>query len=324
MQARTRDSHGRARYAGIFGGRSAAWVTLAMALLLFGGQATAQTWLPEKGTWTASLLFADVLNREHWTTQGDRVDVGHTRSQSYGLIATYSPTDRLMFSAGIPYVRTRYWGPPSHGGDPHVEDDDGHWHDDFTDWRFSAHYTLLEDPFVLTPLVAVVLPSNDYTTLGHASHGRQLNEYWLGFGIGKNLSEWLPRTFIQARYTYAIVEHVQHVSHDRVNLNLEIGTFLTRRLSVSAYGSWQDTLGGIDLPVPPSSPYFLNHDRIGNDDFFNAGVGAGFAITPDLNLYVNYMQGVSGRNGHVLNQGTTIGLSYGFNPRLASGAAHDF
>jgi hypothetical protein len=294
------------------------WVAL---LALVAGPGHAQTWLPEKGTLTTSLLFNDVLNREHWTTDGDRVDVGHTRSQSFGLVATYSPTDRLMFTAGIPYVRTRYWGPPSHGGDPNVVDDDGEWHDDFTDWRLSAHYNLLQDPVVLTPLVAVVFPSGDYETLGHASHGRQLNEYWLGFGIGKNLSEWIPRTFVQARYTYAIVEHVDHIAHDRSNLNVEIGTFFTRRWSVSAFGSWQETHGGIDLPVPRTSPYFLDHDRIGNDDYFNAGLGSGFSITADLTVFVTYLTAVSGRNGHVMNQGTTMGISYGFNPRRASGAA---
>jgi hypothetical protein len=283
----------------------------------------AQTWLPQEGTWTTSILFNDVLNREHWTTDGERVDVGHTRSQSYGLVATYSPTDRLMLSAGIPYVRTRYWGPPSHGG-ADIENDDGHWHDDFTDWRLAAHYNVLQDPVVLTPLVALVIPSGDYETLGHAAHGRQLNEYWLGFGIGKNLDEWIPRTFVQARYTYAFVEKVQDVSHDRSNLNLEIGTFVTRRWSVSAFGSWQETHGGIDLPVPRTNPYFANHDRIGDDDYFNAGVGTGFSFTPDLTFFVTYLTAVSGSNGHVMNQGTTIGLNYGFNPRRASGAADDF
>ena len=292
-------------------------------LVCVASHVQAQTWLPQEGTWTTSVLFNDVLNREHWTTDGERVDVGHTRSQSYGLVTTYSPTDRLMLSAGIPYVRTRYWGPPSHGG-AEIENDDGQWHDDFTDWRLSAHYNLLEDPVVLTPLVALVIPSGDYETLGHAAHGRQLNEYWLGFGIGKNLDGWLPRTFIQARYTYAFVEKVQDVSHDRSNLNLEMGTFVTRRWSLSAFGSWQETHGGIDLPVPRTNPYFANHDRIGDDDYFNAGVGIGFSITPDLTFFATYLTAVSGSNGHVMNQGTTIGLSYGFNPRQASGAANDF
>jgi hypothetical protein len=35
------------------------------------------------------------------------------------------------------------------------------------------------------------------------------------------------------------------------------------------------------------------------------------------------MQGVSGRNGHKLNQGLTIGVAYGYRPRLESGAADE-
>ena len=34
------------------------------------------------------------------------------------------------------------------------------------------------------------------------------------------------------------------------------------------------------MPVPPSSPHFLNHYETGEDEFFNAGFGTGFALTP--------------------------------------------
>lgn len=298
-----------------------AW--LGVTLLLAGPvPAVAQTWLPEKGTVTTSVVFNDQWVRDHWQSDGSRADVGHIRSQSWGFLATYSPTDRLMLTAGIPYVRTEFHGPlPSHGGNPHATEDDSAWHSDFTDFRVSAHYALLRDPLVLTPLVAYSVPSNDYHTFGHAAHGNHLKEFWLGTGIGMNLSPWIPRTFVQARYTYAFVEHLQHVNHDRVNLNLELGTFFTRNWNVSAYGSWQDTRGGIELPIPPSNRYYLNHDRLGNTDFFNAGLGTTYSLTSDWTLYAIYMQGISGRNGHALAQGSTIGLSYGFNPRRASGAA---
>lgn len=298
------------------------WAQISILLLLVGpGSVVAQTWLPEKGTATTSVVFNDVWVREHWQSDGSRFDAGHTRAQSWGLLATYSLTDRLMLSAGVPYVRTEYHGLPSHGGDPHADEDDSKWHSDFTDFRIGVHYTLLRHPFVLTPLIAYSVPTHDYHTFGHAAHGNHVKEFWLGSGIGMNLSPWIPRTFVQARYTYAFLEHVQHVNHDRVNLNLELGTFFTRNWNVSAYGSWQDTRGGISLPIPRSNRYYLNHDRIGNNDFFNAGLGTTYSITSDWTLFATYMHGMSGRNGHVLAQGTTIGLSFGFNPRRASGAA---
>jgi hypothetical protein len=69
------------------------------------------------------------------------------------------------------------------------------------------------------------------------------------------------------------------------------------------------------VPVPPSSPYFLNHDSLAEDEFINAGLGTGFALTPELTAFAIYMEGLEGRNGHKMNQGLTIGFSYGFRPR---------
>jgi hypothetical protein len=295
---------------------------LALAAMALQPSATlAQAWLPDAGTISFSLVYNDVLNREHYVANGDEVDVGHTRSDSYGFLASYSPTDRLMFVAGIPYVRTRYWGPPSHGGSPLAEDDDGEWHGAFTDFRFSAHYQLMEYPVALTPLVALVIPSHDYGTFGHAAHGRNLNELWLGFQVGKNLDPWIPRTYTQLRYTYAFVEEVAGIHHDRSNVNLELGFFLTQNWNVSAFGAWQQTHGGIDLPIPPSNPLFPHHDLIGDDEYFNVGIGMGYSLTEKWSGFVTYMQGESGRNGHKLNQGVTVGFAYGYRPRFESGAA---
>lgn len=294
---------------------------LLLPAAILPGAALAQAWLPDQGTFSYSVVFSDVLNREHYLPHGNELDVGHTRSQSYGFLFTYSPTDRLMLTAGIPYVRTRYWGPPSHGGAPEAVDDDGEWHADFTDFRISAHYQLMEQPFAFTPLIAVVVPSHDYGTFGHAAHGRNLNELWLGAQIGKNLSEWIPRTYAQARYTYAFVQEVADVKHDRSNLNLELGGFITPNWNLSLFGAWQVTHGGIDVPIPRSNPLYEYHDVLAADEYFNLGLGTGFSITQQWSAFATYMQSMHGRNGHKLNQGLTVGLAWGYRPREESGAA---
>ncbi len=281
----------------------------------------AQAWLPEAKTFGAAVVFDDSFVRDHYLPDGSTVDVGHTRTQTYGFAVSYSPTDRLMLTAGIPLVSTRFTGPPSHGGDPHAVDDDGDKHTTFTDFRFGAHYQLLEEPVALAPLVAIVIPSHDYGTFGHAAHGRGLNEYWIGFAIGKNLSEWIPGTYTQLRYTYAFVEQVQNVGHNRSNYYYELGKFFTPRFNVSAFASWQQTHGGIDAPTPRSSPYYLNHDKIEDEEFVNLGLGGGYSLTPELTTFATYMTSVDGQNTHKLSQGVTVGLSYGFRPRAASGAA---
>jgi hypothetical protein len=277
---------------------------------------SAQAWLPEKGAFNVSFVFNDVLNLEHWLPTGEVIDVGHTRSQTYAALANYGVTDKLMVSATLPYIVTEYMGPrPSHGGQPGFDVDDGEEHGSFTDLRVGVHYQLLEKPFALAPFAAYVVPVTDYYVRGHAAQGRGVEEFILGLAAGKSLDPWLRRTYAQARFSYAWVEKLQDLKHDRSNLNLELGTFVTSRWNVSLYGSWQWAHGGIDVPVPPSNPYFKNHDALAADEFFNAGVGTGFAITPELTAYAVYMHGFSGENGHRMNQGVTIGFAYGYRPR---------
>ena len=291
---------------------------LVLVVALVPAAASAQAWLPDEGSFNTSFLFNDVLNKEHWLPNGDTVDVGHTRSQTYALLASYGVTDKVMVSASLPYIVTRFWdkqGRPSHGGQPGFGVDDGDEHGSFTDLRVGVHYQLLEQPFALAPFVAYVTPVADYYTRGHAAQGRGLDELIVGFGAGKSLDPWLPRTYAQLRYSYGFVEQLQDLAHDRENINLEIGTFITARWSVSLYGAFQWTHGGVDVPTPVSSPYFLNHDALAEDEFINAGVGTGFALTPSLTAFAVYMHGLEGRNGHKMEHGLTIGFSYGYRPR---------
>jgi hypothetical protein len=280
--------------------------------------ASAQAWLPDKGTFNSTLIFNDVLNKEHWTSSGGTIDVGHTRSQTYAFLANYGVTDEVTVSASLPYIITKYWGPPSHGGAPGFDVDDGDEHGSFTDLRVGVHYQALVRPFALAPFVAYVTPVSDYYYRGHAAQGRNVEELLVGFSAGKSLDPWLRRTYVQMRYSYGFVEKVLGIAHDRENLNLEFGTFINPRWNVSAYGALQWTHGGIDVPVPPSSPYFLTHDSLAEDEFINAGIGTGFALTPQLTAFAIYMEGLEGRNGHKMNQGLTLGFSYGYRPRASA------
>jgi hypothetical protein len=298
--------------------RHASYRALLVLAWLVPAAASAQAWLPDKGVFNSTFLFNDVLNKEHWTANGDTVDVGHTRSQTYALLANYGLTDRVMLSGSLPFVNTKYWGPPSHGGLPGHDVDDGDEHGALTDLRLGVHYQLMEQPFALAPYVAYVIPVSSYYTRGHAAQGRDLEELLVGFSAGKSLDRWLPRTYAQLRYTYGFVEQVMDVAHDRDNLNVEIGTFISARWNVSLYGAWQWAHGGINPPIPPSSPYFPVHDKVLADEFFNAGVGTGFALTPQLTTFAMYMHGFEGKSGHKMNHGFTLGFSYGYRPRASA------
>jgi hypothetical protein len=279
-------------------------------LLLAPAIASAQAWLPQKGSLALSLTYNDVFNQYHYLPNGDEFDAGHTRSDTYGLGAAYSPTDRLMFAAALPYVRTRYWGERPHP----TEIDNGHEHGAWTDLRVSMHYQLLREPFALAPYVAFVTPVTNYETLGHAAPGRGLDETWVGFGAGKSLNDWLPRTYVQGRLNYAFVERVAHVKHDRTNLDLELGYFITPQWSVRGLAFWQFAHGGVDVPMPPTDPLYPYHDQLAADEHTNLGLGVSYAASRNLSMYVMYQESIAGRNGHKVDQGLTLGMSFGFAP----------
>jgi hypothetical protein len=292
---------------------------LFIGLLASPTPAEAQAWLPSQGETTFSFIVNDVLNKKHYGAKvDDAIDVGHTRSTTYALYASYGLTDRVMISGSLPYVETEYLtlSKPSHGGAPGLRADDGEVHGSLTDLRVGLHYQLLEQPFALAPFAAYVVPvRDDYYVQGHAAQGRGLEELILGFDLGKSLDPWIPRTYVQGRYSYGFVEKVADIAHDRENINLEIGAFVTPRWSLSVYGQWQWTHGGIDVPVAQADPLFPYHDRLAEDEFFNLGFGTSWSFTPSITGFAIYTEGQTGRNAHKIAQGVTVGVSYGFRPR---------
>ena len=276
------------------------------AELVWAAAAHSQAWLPEAGTTSFGVSYTDTFDKKHFNSHGDEVDAGHIRIYTYGFAAAYSPTDRFMLSATLPLISTEY-----HGSKPHpTEVDDSNYHSTFTDLRVEAHYQLSLEPVALAPYIAYVYPTHDYETLGHAAPGRGLTETWLGIAAGKSLDAWIPRTYIQSRFTYAIVEKVAGISHDKENIDLDVGYYVTPDVSLQALVHWQKTLGGIDIPPPPA--LFRYHDRLAADDFTNAGVSGSWYYSDRSTFSLGYMHGLSGRNGHELGNSFTIAYSYGF------------
>ena len=59
--------------------------------------ASAQAWLPSKGTFSTAFVISDVLNTQHWLPDGSLTgerepDFGHTRSTTYAFLLQVSPT----------------------------------------------------------------------------------------------------------------------------------------------------------------------------------------------------------------------------------------
>ena len=60
------------------------------------GVSHAQAWLPPKGSFSYSIDYSNILNKNHYTSTGEEVDVGHTDLNIMSLSGSYSPTDRII------------------------------------------------------------------------------------------------------------------------------------------------------------------------------------------------------------------------------------
>lgn len=281
--------------------------------------ALAQAWLAPQGEASFAVVYGNVYTHDHLFSEGERFDRGSVRMNVAVFGLSYSFTDRLAASASIPYVAARYEGATPHA----ARADDGDYHGTFTDLRLDLRYSLLRGPLMVTPFLATVIPTRDYPTFAHAAPSSGLEQYVVGVAMGRRLDPILESGFAQLRYSYAFAEEVLGVSHDRSNVDLELGYFFTQSLGVSATGSYQDTHGGVDLPPPgtPESaafmrgPYFVYHDQLGESDFVNLGGVVSYALTGTLDVFASYQTMVWGRNVHAIQPGLAFGLTWGFSPK---------
>jgi hypothetical protein len=292
-------------------------------LLLVASSGLAQAWLAPKGEASFGAVYQNIYTRDHLFSEGERYDGGRIRMNMTVFGLTYSFTDRLAAGASLPYVSARY-----DGTNPHVETgfqyvDDGSYHGTFTDLRLDLRYNLWNEPAVVTPFASAVIPTHDYATFAHAAPSSGLRQYLVGVSVGRRLDPLVEAGFAQLRYSYAFVEEVLGVSHDRSNVDLEIGYFLTPSLGVSAIGSYQRTHGGIELPLPGTeaarrfkkTPYYVHHDQLAQSNFLNVGGIVSYALTGTVDVFASYQTMVWGRNVHAIQPGLAVGMSVGFSPR---------
>lgn len=313
-------------------------LTLVTVPVIFAASATparAQAWLPPQGEGAVSFVYQNMFDRYHQFPGIGKVDAGPTTSRSLLLDVTYGLTDKIAISFGIPWVAAKYVGPGPHplvdlsGASPRFYGatplDDGTYHGTFQDVRFDVRYNLTKKGMVLTPFVGTSAPSHAYTTLAHAAPGQSLKALQVGVSGAKMLDRAVPGLFVQGRYAYAIAEKRLDISHNRSNADLEVGYFVTPKLRVLALGAGQLTHGGIDMVrkpqvnLPPLQ--FLHHDQITRINFLNVGGGAAYSLTEKIDVFGSMIRTVAARNGHMVNRGLSVGLSWSFSAMRAKDRA---
>jgi len=278
-----------------------ACLAVVWGLLWSASPLAAQAWVPAKRAGTVSAGFQASEFYGHLESDGRKFHGGDSYSRVLFVEVDYGLTDRLAFTASVPYVWARNGRDPSPvAGFTGV--DDGHYHGTLQDYRFTLRYRALADPLVLTPFVRYVLPSHHYETRAEAAPGRDLEEWIVGVDVGRVLFSRQYPTYVHLSLGYAFVEELVGVSTDRLNAGLVVGYFVTPGLSVNARGVLQNTYGGlsVDHVFGPhvSDEEFLEHDRLLADDSERAGLGAGYAFGPRWSIDVAWLTVVGGSDTH--------------------------
>lgn len=298
------------------------WTLTCLAIVLASCSiSVAQAWTPPKGEAALGLNYENYYVRDHLFHHGEAAELGEIRTNVLLFDLTYAVTDRLAATASLPYVYSRYDGRNPHS----LPADNGDYHGTFADYRLDLRYLVLRDPAVLTPFVAAIIPSHHYVTFAHSAVSVGLREYLVGVNIGRRLDPILPDAFAQARVSYAFVERVLGISHDRNNFDLELGYFVASSLALNASGSYQRTHGGIDFPLVGTpefkafvnSPYWPVHDSVARAEYMNIGGGVTYALTGSVDVSASYLTMVWGKNIHKISPGLVVGFNYGFSPQQA-------
>jgi hypothetical protein len=270
----------------------------------------------QKGDISVTTAYEQTNVTKHFFTNGEEVEGGRIRGDIVALAVDYAFTDRLAMNVSIPYVVTSY-----HGTNPHRGSvvDDGRSHGSYQDYRADLRYHFVMGQSRVTPFVGYTLPSHDYHFLGHAGTGHGLKEQSAGVDIERNIETFVPGAFVQGRYAFSLAEKVLGVSHNRSNLDVNVGYFVLPSLAVRGLWSVQKTYGGLELIVgkPPTGEYFIHHDQITRTDYVSVGVGASYALKDTVSLFFAGQKMLHGRNGHKLDFSPTFGITWTFSAARA-------
>ena len=294
------------------------WFRLLCALSVIPSLVLAQAWLSPKGEGTVSLSYQNQYVADHVFENADAHDIGHILSHALTLDVDYSLTDNMAVRVALPFIAGKYYGPAPHL----LSRDDGTYQSTFQDFVTDVRYRLTKRHATVTPFFRAVVPSNSYPYFAHSAAGRDQREFHLGTNFGRRLDPLIPKAYIQAQYSYAFVERVLGIAPNRSNVELQLGYFLTPRLSLLATGQWMYTHSGVELnynlfQVGLSDDQWIHHDQIAKSSLLDLGGAVSWSIAPSWQMFLNLARSVEGRNAHLHAAVATIGVSRSFGTRSA-------
>lgn len=300
---------------------------LAGCLITLPAVLLSQAWLSPKGEGTVSALYQYGLDRLHVYSDGRTKDRGHTSLQGVLLDADFSLTDKLAVRLSLPYINGKYVGPYGHTRvrgrpDTAVALDNGSFHGSLQDFRFDVRYGLSQRALKVVPFFQTVIPSHRYPTLGHAAVGLNLRELRAGVSVGRRLDPILPQAFVQARYAFGFAQEVANVAPKRSYAELQLGYFLTRRLSLQGAAVWTYSHNGNEndynlFPNNLTDEQWLNHDRISRAKLLDLGANVGYSFNRSSSVVVGVGHSIWGANTHLRSLVVSVGFVKAFATKLA-------
>ena len=286
--------------------------TLIGCVLLFASaqMGQAQAWLPNKGEGQVTITYENLYVKYHFDYTGKQFDAGPIRTHTVVSTFEYGITDKLTLDSQLTHVTSKYEG--FVGPVPHGPPDTGVYHPTFQDVAVGVRYNVMSRHLFVTPFVAAVIPTHHYETRGHTAVGRDLRELQVGVNVGRDLEEIIPRTYFQARYSYAFVQNVEQFGLNRSNVDWEFGYYAKPRVSLRFTGAWQYTYSGLRYPLDQAIPDFHElHDRAAKSGFLRFGGGLTVTLAKNFDLHADVGNTFRGYTTHG-SRGLSLGISWRF------------
>jgi hypothetical protein len=299
-------------------GRAAWYVCGFFLLFVLANQANGQAWVPEKGTGDFSLVYQNLYTRDHFLGDSSRLAVGGIRLVGLIHSVDYGLTDKFAARLSLPVGAGKYSGSSPH----QLPIDNGNYHGTLQDLNLGLRYNVRTRPLSLTPFFRVTIPTRHYEHFAHSAVGSQLREFQFGISVGRQLGPALPNAYFQGGYSFGFAQRILGIRPMRSRLDGEFGYFLGRRLQARAIVLSQISHGGLNFPEDypdrtPTNERWRHHDQISKIDILNVGGGLSFDLSKSWTVFSSLLTSVWGRNGHALQTGLTIGVSWSFRTPLA-------
>ena len=270
----------------------------------------AQAQVPLRGQGQVTVTYENIYVHDHFDYTGKRFNPGPIRTNTVVSTFEYGITDKLTLDSQLTHVTSKFEG--FVGPVPHGPPDTGVYHPQFQDALVGVRYSLMSRHLFVTPFVAANIPTHHYETRGHTAVGRDLRELQVGVNVGRDLDEIIPRTYFQARYSYAFVQNVDQFGLNRSNVDWEVGYYAKPRVSLRFTGAWQYTYSGVRYPLDQNIPDFHDlHDRAAKSGFVRFGGGMTVTLTKNFDLHADVGNTFRGYTTHGA-RGLSVGISWRF------------